>query len=63
MTTTAWMFQKLGGTAIRLRSSEMAVDGKATDLITHICSVTGASEYLTGSGALAYMQIQQFDDI
>lgn len=61
--TTEWMFEKLGGTAQRLRSSEMAVDGKATDLVTRICSVTGASEYLSGRGALAYMEVKQFAGI
>jgi hypothetical protein len=61
--TTEWMFGKLGGTARRVRSSELGIDGASSDLVANICAAVHADEYLCGRGALAYMEAARFEAI
>jgi hypothetical protein len=44
----------------RVRSSALAAQGKATDLLTAICKELGADTYLSGSGGANYQDEQAF---
>jgi hypothetical protein len=62
--STEWMLGKLQVQAKRMRSSEIPeTHGHASELIASICQTLGASEYLTGTGALAYMNPKDFSAI
>jgi hypothetical protein len=62
--STEWMLGKLQVQAKRMRASEIPeTHGHASELIASICQTLGASEYLTGTGALAYMNPKDFSAI
>lgn len=64
MATTDWMLDKLGHKCEVRRASEMpAARGQASELIASICSALSADTYLTGTGALAYMNPAHFAEI
>jgi hypothetical protein len=59
--STEWMLGKLKVRAKRMRASEVpGATSHGSELIASICQVLGASEYLTGTGALAYMNPKDF---
>jgi hypothetical protein len=62
--TTNWMLKKLGFQGEARRASEISgAQGQASELIASICSALKADTYLTGTGALAYMNPKDFADI
>lgn len=62
--TTEWMLDKLGVKTRRVRASQTAgTDGHATALVASLCRVLDASAYLTGRGALEYMEPEPFRHI
>ena len=62
--STEWMLGKLETKARRIKSSEMRnVSGESSKLIASICREFGADEYLTGTGALAYLNSGDFSAI
>jgi hypothetical protein len=62
--STEWMLAKLNVTAKRTRASEITgVHGHASELVASICEALGATEYLTGTGALAYLNPLDFASI
>jgi hypothetical protein len=62
--STEWMLRKLQVQAKRMRASEIPeAHGHASELIASICQTLGASEYLTGTGALAYMNPKDFSAV
>ena len=62
--STEWMLGKLKVQAKRIRASESPeAHGHASELVASICQALGASEYLTGRGALAYMNPKDFSAI
>jgi hypothetical protein len=59
--STEWMLAKLKMEAKRMRASEMpGAHGHASELVASICEALGATEYLTGTGALAYLNPKDF---
>ena len=62
--STEWMLLKLGAGSRRVRASEIAErEGNASQLVASICGALGASAYLTGTGALSYLERADFDRI
>lgn len=62
--STEWMIEKLGIGNKRLRASEIAgAHGHASELIASICAALDGDQYLTGTGALAYLQPDDFKRI
>jgi hypothetical protein len=63
--STEWMMEKLNVRARRIRASEIpeAPEGQASELVASICKALGATTYLTGTGALAYMNPEDFKRI
>ena len=62
--STEWMIDKLGISNKRLRASEIAgTHGKASELVASICEALNADTYLTGTGALAYLKLDDFKGI
>ena len=62
--STEWMIEKLGVSNKRLRASEIAeTHGHASKLVASICAALGGDQYLTGTGALAYLQVEDFTPI
>jgi len=62
--STEWMLGKLETNARRIKSSDMQnVSGESSKLIASICRELGAEEYLTGTGALAYLNASDFSAI
>jgi hypothetical protein len=57
---TEWMFDSLNIKTRRVRASQLAVSGKAEDLVISICKAVGADVYLSGQGALAYQHEKTF---
>jgi hypothetical protein len=58
------MLKKLGVASELRRASEISgVAGEASELVASICNALEADTYLTGSGALAYMDPQHFEQI
>jgi hypothetical protein len=48
----------------RLRASEISgIHGRASELVASICEALEADQYLTGTGALDYMQADDFKRI
>jgi hypothetical protein len=63
-TSTEWMLDKMGVRTRRLRASELSdVTGRGSSLIASICEALGATVYLTGTGALAYLNAADFSSI
>jgi WbqC-like protein family len=61
--STEWMLEKLNVNVKRVLASEIpGVQGHASELVASICKELGATEYLTGTGALAYMNLSDFSD-
>jgi hypothetical protein len=62
--STEWMIDKLGINNKRLRASAIAgIHGRASGLVASICEVLQGDRYLTGTGALAYLQTEDFKRI
>jgi len=62
--STEWMLEKLGADSRRVRASEIAGrEGTASRLVASICGALGATHYLTGTGALSYLERADFDRI
>ena len=62
--STEWLLDKLDCRAQRIRASELeGVEGKKSSLNASICQTLGATEYLSGAGALAYLKMEDFDEI
>ena len=64
--STEWMLQKLGAPSRRVRASQIAgLDPQlqASKLVAGICQSLGARSYLTGRGALEYMESADFSGI
>lgn len=62
--STEWMCEKLQVSTKRIRASQIAeCDGKASTLVASICQALAADTYLTGTGALAYMDPADFLNI
>jgi hypothetical protein len=62
--STEWMIDKLGISNKRLRASEIAgTHGRASELVASICEALEGDQYLTGTGALAYLQADDFKRI
>ena len=62
--TTEWMLGKLVVPTRRVRASELPkTEANASKLIAGICRHLGATNYLTGTGALAYMDLSDFSQI
>ena len=62
--STEWMLEKLGIRNKRLRASQIAgTQGRASELVASICEVLAGDQYLTGTGALAYLQRDDFKRI
>lgn len=59
--STEWMLERLNVQAKRLRASEIdGVEGQASKLVASICKALGATTYLTGTGALDYLDVADF---
>lgn len=64
ISSTEWICEKLQIPTKRIRASQMPGGaGKASALIASICSELRADTYLTGTGALAYMNPKDFSNI
>ena len=62
--STEWLLSKVNVHNERIRASELeGVSGEASKLIASICRVLGATFYLTGTGALAYLDAGDFAEI
>ena len=62
--STEWMIEKLGISNKRLRASEISgVQGQASALVASICEALKGDQYLTGTGALAYLEPNDFKRI
>lgn len=61
VSSTNWMLGKLGVTTQLVRASEMkGIEGEASTLVASICKALSADIYLTGTGALAYLDANDF---
>jgi len=59
--STEWMLEKLNVQTKRVRASELSgIEGQASKLVASICEALGADTYLTGTGALDYMDRADF---
>jgi WbqC-like protein len=64
ITSTEWMLQRLDVKTERIRASEMLeTHGHASKLVASICKELGATTYLTGAGALEYLDADDFEVI
>ena len=62
--STEWMLSKLDVRTERIKASEIdGASGEASKLVASICSALGATSYLTGTGALAYLNQRDFAEI
>lgn len=62
--STEWMLNKLGAGSKRIKASELeGFEGEASKLVASICRGLQATTYLTGTGALAYLDENDFADI
>lgn len=43
-----------------IKSSELNVDGRSSDLVLNICKKLGAQRYISGQGGKAYMKLDDF---
>jgi hypothetical protein len=59
--STEWMLEKLNVQTKRMRASEIdGIEGQASKLVASICKALGAKTYLTGTGALDYLETSDF---
>jgi hypothetical protein len=64
MASTDWMLEKMEIQTRRMLASEISeAEGKASTLVAAICKALGATTYLTGTGALAYLEPADFTSI
>ena len=62
--STEWMLSKLDVRTERIKASEIdGASGEASKLVASICSALRATSYLTGTGALAYLNQRDFAEI
>jgi hypothetical protein len=62
--STEWMLQMLQVNNQRIKASELdGIAGEASQLIASICKTLNASTYLTGTGALAYLNPDDFHKV
>jgi hypothetical protein len=59
---TEWLFDRLGVRSRRLRASSLGpLDGAKTDRLVAICRALGATTYLSGPGARAYLEPERLE--
>ena len=59
--STNWILEKLGVTTQLVRASDMSgIEGESSALVASICKALSADTYLTGTGALAYLDAKDF---
>lgn len=65
ISSTEWMLNKIGTTTKRVKASELKMGHgeKNSELVAEICAQLNADFYLTGTGALEYMQKEHFTKI
>lgn len=64
ISSTEWMLHRLDVQTERIRASEMLETyGHASKLVASICKELGATTYLTGAGALEYLDADDFEAI
>ena len=62
--STEWMLGKLNVRTERIKASELdGLAGEASKLVASICGALRATSYLTGTGALAYLDERDFAEI
>jgi WbqC-like protein len=61
VTTTIQMAELLGLTPRTLRASAIGIGGSGTERLLAICRSLGATRYVTGHGALDYLEHEAFD--
>ena len=62
--STEWMLSKLNVRTERIKASELdGISGEASKLVASICGALRATSYLTGTGALAYLDERDFAEI
>lgn len=62
--STEWMLTKLNVRTERIKASELdGTSGEASKLVASICGALRATSYLTGTGALAYLDERDFAEI
>jgi hypothetical protein len=62
--STEWLLTKLDVKTRRLRASEIpGTQGEASELVASLCNTLGADVYLTGTGALQYLQPEDFSNV
>lgn len=62
--STEWLLSKLRTDTKRVRASELsATEGHASKLVASLCAQLNATTYLTGSGALEYLDLEDFRSI
>lgn len=62
--STEWMIDKLEISNKRVRASEITgTHGHASELVASICKALNGKHYLTGTGALAYLEAEDFKRI
>jgi hypothetical protein len=59
--TTRLMAELLGVRRETLRSSALGIEGSGTDRVLAVCHALGATRYVTGHGALAYLDHEAFE--
>jgi len=59
--STEWILEKLNVNTKRMLASQIPdAQGHSSELIASICKALGATEYLSGTGALAYLDVSNF---
>jgi len=59
-----WMLEKLQIKTRVIKSSALeGVSGQASKLVAGICKTLEATSYLTGTGALSYLEVNDFEEI
>lgn len=61
--STSWMLQKLGIVTPFVRAGDLTHEGKGSQLIASLCHAVGATVYLTGKGALDYLDPVDFQPL
>ena len=62
--STEWMLSKLNVRTERIKASEIdGIGGESSKLVASICGALRATSYLTGTGALAYLDERDFAEI
>ena len=59
--STEQIAKQLGLTPLFMRSSSMAVEGSSTERLVNLCEATNCDVYVTGHGALNYLDHEQFE--